>query len=214
MADAKAVAELSAQFGSFGRLLGAELDGLTEDQLDWSSDRYEWAGWSIRNNVSHMASLMIRWPLLRMGPVLFPDGKPVLDEQNLLMESKYDRRLDDDVYWDAPVLQDKLSQALAMTQDILARDSSEGVLDLEATVDFGGSFERHPEMYPGEVRKGDGDPPLWHVKVGAVMRHMYYELVTHLFNVQRLKRAQGLQSSVSIPEVGYWMLPEWDRSEP
>ena len=214
MADAKAVAELSSQFGSFGQLLGAELDGLTEDQLDWSSDRYEWAGWSIRNNVSHMASLMIRWPLLRMGPVLFPDGKPVLDEQNLLMESKYDRRLDDDIFWDAAVLQDKLSQALVMAQDILARDSAEGVLELEATVDFGGAFERHAEMYAGEVRKGEGDPVLWHVKVGAVMRHMYYEIVTHLYNIQRLKRAQGLQAAVSLPEVGYWMLPEWDRSEP
>ena len=60
MADPNAATELSAQFGDFGPLLDAEL--LTEDQIDWSSDRWEWANWTIRNNVSHMASLMIRWP--------------------------------------------------------------------------------------------------------------------------------------------------------
>ncbi len=214
MADPNAATELSAQFGDFGPLIAAELEGLTEDQLDWSSDRWEWANWTIRNNVSHMASLMIRWPLMRMADALFPDGKPVLEEQQLLMESKYDRRLDDDIFWDIGVLRDKLSQGLQLAQDILARDSAEGVLGLEATVDFGGPFERHAQLYEGEARQEPGDPPLWRIRVGAVMRHMYYELTTHLYNVQRLKRAQGLQAAVSPPEVGYWMLPEWDRSEP
>ena len=130
------------------------------------------------------------------------------------MESKYDRRLDDDIFWDVEVLQDKLSQSLQLAQDILARDAAEGVLSKEATVDFGGAFERHPELYEGEVRQSPGDPPQWHVKVGAVMRHMYYELITHLYNIQRLKRAQGLQAKVPLPEAGYWMLPAWDRSEP
>ncbi len=76
MADPNAVAELSAQFGDFGPLIAAELERLTEDQLDWSSDRWEWANWTIRNNVSHMASLMIRRPLMRMADALFPTVSP------------------------------------------------------------------------------------------------------------------------------------------
>ena len=43
---------------------------------------------------------------------------------------------------------------------------------------------------------------------------MYFEFVTHLYNIQRLKRAQGLTAVVKLPGVGYWVLPGWDRSEP
>jgi hypothetical protein len=46
------------------------------------------------------------------------------------------------------------------------------------------------------------------------LRHLYFEEVTHLYNVQRLKRAQGLPTVVVVPRVGYWVLDGWDRSEP
>jgi hypothetical protein len=42
---------------------------------------------------------------------------------------------------------------------------------------------------------------------------MYYELITHLFNIQRLKRAQGLEATVDLPKVGYYVLDGWDISE-
>ena len=51
-----------------------ELHGLTNDQLDFESDRWEWSKWSIRRNVSHVASGTFRWLLLRWGQVLFPQG--------------------------------------------------------------------------------------------------------------------------------------------
>ena len=51
------------------------------------------------------------------------------------------------------------------------------------------------------------------MQLEATMRHIYFEEVTHLFNVQRLKRAQGLQTVSDVPEVGYWTLDGWDRSE-
>ena len=37
---------------------------------------------------------------------------------------------------------------------------------------------------------------------------------THLYNIQRLKRVQGIPTVVEVPRVGYWMLDGWDRSEP
>ena len=48
----------------------------------------------------------------------------------------------------------------------------------------------------------------------VVFHHSEGELVTHLYNVQRLKRAQGLKANVTLPRIGYWILPTWDRSEP
>jgi hypothetical protein len=41
-----------------------------------------------------------------------------------------------------------------------------------------------------------------------------FEETTHLYNIQRLKRAQGLSTIVEVPPVGYWVLDGWDRSEP
>jgi len=48
----------------------------------------------------------------------------------------------------------------------------------------------------------------------ATMRHIYFEETTHLYNIQRLKRAQGMRALVEVPRVGYWVLDGWDRSEP
>jgi hypothetical protein len=47
----------------------------------------------------------------------------------------------------------------------------------------------------------------------ATVRHIYFEETTHLYNIQRLKRAQGLQAVAELPGVGYWVLDGWDRSE-
>ena len=47
----------------------------------------------------------------------------------------------------------------------------------------------------------------------ASMRHIYFEETTHLFNIQRLKRAQGLSIVSELPRVGYWTLDGWDISE-
>ena len=58
------------------------------------------------------------------------------------------------------------------------------------------------------------DPEWWHMTLEATMRHIYFEETTHLYNVQRLKRAQGLQAVADVPRVGYWVLDGWDRSEP
>ncbi len=51
------------------------------------------------------------------------------------------------------------------------------------------------------------------ISLEATLRHMYFEDVTHLYNIQRLKRAQGLPTVVDVPRVGYWVLEGWDRSE-
>ena len=53
-----------------------------------------------------------------------------------------------------------------------------------------------------------------HLTLEATFRHLYFEIITHLYNIQRLKRAQGLTTRVEIPYEGYWALPDWDRTEP
>ena len=69
------------------------------------------------------------------------------------------------------------------------------------------------EVHPSGVRPDPEQPGQGYVTLEATFRHRYYEYITHLYNIQRMKRAQGLSAVVEIPYEGYWAMPGWDRSE-
>ena len=69
------------------------------------------------------------------------------------------------------------------------------------------------KAHPTGVTPTD-DPENVAITLEYTMRHVYFEEITHLYNIQRLKRAQGLPNVVEVPRVGYWVVDGWDRSEP
>ena len=71
-------------FNEYEEMVSTELEGLTDAQLNWTSDRWGWSGWSIRNNISHVASHLFRWYILRWGDQIFPEGIPFRDEVDYL----------------------------------------------------------------------------------------------------------------------------------
>lgn len=52
-------------------------------------------------------------------------------------------------------------------------------------------------------------PNHFHYTLEASLWMLYWEVLTHLYTVQRLKRAQGLSPRVDIPRVGYLTLSEY-----
>ena len=50
--------------------------------------------------LSHMASLIYGWMVVRLGPTLFPDGNDGIDDIQNLTAPGFDRRLDDQRYRD------------------------------------------------------------------------------------------------------------------
>ena len=70
------------------------------------------------------------------------------------------------------------------------------------------------EVHPRGVRVDSADSAQAFVTLEATFRHRYFEYTTHLYNIQRLKKAQGLTPRVNIPFEGYWAAADWDRSEP
>jgi hypothetical protein len=48
----------------------------------------------------------------------------------------------------------------------------------------------------------------------TIFRHRYYEHITHLYNIQRIKLAQGLATKSEVPIEGYMALAGWDLSKP
>ena len=216
--DDAPAARLFPEFDGLYDLIAREVDGLTGEQLDFVSDRWGWSEWSIRMQLSHMASLTFRWMLLRWVDVLFPDGHDVEDVAGMA-DSPSDRRLDDDVYRDIDVIMAKLREGIDLVRSVLS--SHDAGFARAATIPYGmdgawvlmsqahptgltPAHERHPRESGGEGR----------MTLEATIRHVYFEETTHLYNIQRLKRAQGLPTVVDVPRVGYWVLPTWDRSEP
>ena len=213
--DDRSATSLFPQFETeLYRLITTEVDGLRESQLDFESERWEWSKWSIRRNLSHVASGDFRWFLIRWGPQLFPNGLPEVGDPDILSSPRYDRRLDEDQYWDVDDIKGKLRDGLAMCWSILSGETVGSLRSKELEMSGGGAWANYPQLYPRGLRQVPGDPSLFYVTLEATFQHRYYEHITHLYNIQRLKRAQGLEAVVEVPFEGYWALPEWDRSEP
>ncbi len=49
------------------QMISGEVHDLTDAQLDFESERWEWSKWNIRRNLSHMASGVCRWFWSRWG---------------------------------------------------------------------------------------------------------------------------------------------------
>lgn len=99
------------------------MEGLTPRQLDFSTDRWAWAEWSIRRQLSHMAFAMYSWPLVRWGGVLFPNGEHGVEDVQGLLTSGDDRRLDAQRYGEFTVIMMHIQGAIELIQRVLAQRS-------------------------------------------------------------------------------------------
>ena len=196
------------------QMVAAEARGLSEAQLDFESDRWEWSKWSIRRNLSHVASGDFRWIWVRWGPQLFPQGLPNGPELDALCDSPHDRRLDESKYWDVEVILEKVRQGLDLCWSVLSTETVGSLRTKVLETPSNALWAEHREIFPDGVREYPGDASKVYMTLEATFLHRYYEYLAHLYNIQRLKKAQGLEPVVEVPFEGYWALPGWDRSEP
>ena len=210
--DSAAGTVLFPEYSGLYELIAREVDGLTDTQLDFSSDQWEWAKWNIRRQLTHMASLIYSWLLGRWGDTLFPDGNHGVADVPGLTASGFDRRLDDQRYWELPVILHALQEAISLTQRVLAQRSVSFLRNHTCQRDFGDHWRLMIHAHPTGITR-TGEPDKLEMTLEGTVRHIYFEETTHLYNIQRLKRAQRLATVVEVPRVGYWILDGWDRSE-
>ena len=212
IADDSPASALFPEFDGLYDLIADEVRGLTDEQLDWTSEEFAWAEWSIRNQLSHMASLMYRWLILRCGDTLFPDGEHGIEDVQDVADSSSDRRMDEDKYWELATILDMLSGGIGLVRRVLENRSvgfmRSHTIASEMSASWDLMLRAHPE---GISVSEDGTQRV--MRYDAMIRHIYFEETTHLFNIQRLKRAQGLGTVSEAPRVGYWAVDGWDISE-
>lgn len=214
--DSAPATTLFPQFGpTLYSMVDGEVQGLTDQHLDWRSDRWEWSKWNIRRQVSHMACFIPLWLLLRWGDILFPQGTSELGVLGEFSKSPDGSWLDEGRYWALPDLLEKLDHSMKLAQYVLASETVESLREQESSwPNTPAHWSQFANAHPAGVRREEGNPTISYLTLEATFRHLYYETITHLYNVQRLKRAQGLAATVALPYEGYWALPDWDRSEP
>ena len=205
--------EVFPEFDDLFELIRSEISGLSNQQLDYTSDEWDWSTWSIRIQLSHMASLIPRWIIVRLGHILYPNNDHGYTDINPIASSNYDRRLDDDKYWEIQEIMSALEKAINLVKDVLNKTSIEVLQNNKVQRDPSPQWRVMSKAHPSGVT-AIGNPAKGTMTIEATIRHIYFEQTTHLFNIQRLKRAQGLKSVSLLPYVGYWTLDDWDRSEP
>ena len=117
--DSSPGSSLFPEYATLYDLVAAEVSGLTDEELGFESDRWEWSKWSIRIQLSHMASLIYRWLLLRWGDTLFPEEDHGVRDVKGLAASDFDRRLDESRYWELPVILAQLKGGIDLAQRVL-----------------------------------------------------------------------------------------------
>ena len=210
--DDSPASALFPEFDALYDLIADEVGGLTDEQLDWTSEDFGWAEWSIRNQLSHMASLLYRWLILRCGDTLFPEGDHGVEDVRSVADSPSDRRLDDAKYWELPVILEMLDGGIRLARRVLSERSVGFMRSHAVASQMSASWDLMLRAHPRGISVSDDETERI-MDFEAMARHMYFEEITHLFNIQRLKRAQGLPTVSEAPRVGYWAVEGWDVSE-
>ncbi len=196
------------------QMISFEVQDLTDAQLDFESEQWDWSKWRIRRQVSHVASGDFRWFWSRWGEDLFPEGLTNSREIEALLDSPYDRRLDESKFWVLDDLLGILRKGFDFAWSVLSSETVGSMRSKEiesADNDLWSGIRQ--ANYTG-IRLKPNHPGRIYISLEATFRHRYFEHITHLYNVQRLKRAQGLVPVADVPMEGYLALPTWDLSQP
>lgn len=213
---------LFPEFPQVVDLYRQETRGLPEAVLRRTREEKSWGLWSIRDQVSHVASLPYRWLLIRWGAILFGDA---LARDEALFD-RFDARMMKDGYY--PQIQDLIGvmrDSFALAWEVLGAETTESIRDGRKI------SERVPH---GMIRPGTGedvrrwrenvtleahrtgvwidpeDAELFHFNLEYTFRHMLWEAYAHLKTIQMHKKEEGLAPLAQIPQEGYLCILKWE----
>lgn len=215
--------ELFPAFALIPDMYAREVEGLDEARLDHRRPEKGWGLWSIREQVSHAASVPYRWLLVRWRPFLYPERPPRAES---FIRDAFDARMMNPArYREIGVLLDALRDAHALGWEILGGET------LGSLREKGPLTERVPhgtlrspggedirawrenvnlKAHPDGIWISPDDPDLFCFNLEYTFRHLLWEGYAHLYTIQMHKKAEGLPPVVQIPREGYLNVLSWD----
>ena len=123
--------------------------------------------------------------------------------------AKWDRVLDETLFWDLLDIVAKLQVGIEWLTRVVTEQPI-GVLRATTKSVHGNAFWEYViQTLPRGAKRVDS--PAGHIlyDLEGSLWMVFYELLTHIRSIQRLKRFQGLDLAVELPRVGYLRLPEY-----
>lgn len=198
-----------------GDWVRAEIAGLTDEQLDFDDqapDR-EWMWWSIRRQVSHIAWDALVFPSRRCADLLWP-GEDTPDpigweEHRLGPDNRWDRELSRDRFWELDDILPMVDLGMSWLERVVTEQPIETLRATTKSV-WGSYFWEYVITTLPRGAGPDPDVPgnLAYTLEGSLWM-VFYEALSHVRSIQRLKLHQGLDLAVELPRVGYLRLPEY-----
>jgi hypothetical protein len=211
-------------FPDYARIAGMyerEVEGLSGERLDAEQPEKSWGKWSIRKQVSHIASVHYRHFLGNWGETLFGGNLP--RDRSLIDTGGADRSLDPALFYEMPVLLAALKDGTALVWDILAEETLGSmrekklsrIIRMDERFSTGDSRMAYTEnltlkAHPGTYWRDENDLELFHFTLEFTFRHVLWEGFAHLKTIQAHKEAMGLPLVNDLPEEGYLKILKWE----
>jgi hypothetical protein len=209
---------LRALFPDYWRLdslVQAEVTELSDQVLNWTSDRWGWSEWSIKQQASHIASVPLGWLIGQWGDQIFGTDLPISDERYRALSShKSDRRLDDSVFGDVESILGALDEVLAVCRDVLIDTTVDRARSMVVQRRMTDQWPLMRTVHPDGISLDPETGEMTGMDLVATFRHIQNEFYTHLFNAQRAKIALGIEPIVRLPDAGYHLAEGWDSDLP
>ena len=216
--------KLRVALENYPDLVYEEVEGLTHEQMCYANEEPPWARWSMDLQIRHIALMTPVWLSMRAKEVLLREGYTFPDTAGLIAQliDSGIRHVPPEAAGDRRAVVDFMRPWAALCCEIIERESEERLRSLSFTyyTDPDASRPGDPHkpveyhrmsvrLHPFGLTEDEGRPGLFHLEIGAVLRHIYWNVLAHLRTVQRLKLRQGLPLNNELPREGYLTLPEF-----
>jgi hypothetical protein len=198
-----------------------EVEGLTDDQLDVSRPEKSWGGWSVRQQVSHIAFAHYRWFLENWGERLFGENYP--RDKSICNTGGADRLLDPKRFHEMADLLAAVKDAATLAWEILGGETLGSMREKiqqrrippDARWASGDGLREWTEnvtikTHPTGFWRDETDPDLFYYDLKYTFRHVLWEAYAHLKTIQAHKREMGLPPAIEIPGAGYLKVLKWE----
>ena len=216
--------ELKIALENYPDLVYEEVEGLTHEQMSYANEDPPWARWSMDLQIRHIALMTPVWLSMRAEEVLLREGYTFPDTAGLIADliDSGIRHVPPEAAGDKKAVVDFMRPWAGLCCEIIERESEERLRSLSFTyyTDPDASRPGDPHkpveyhrmsvrLHPFGLTEDEEHPGLFHLEIGAVLRHIYWNVLAHLRTVQRLKLRQGLPVKTELPREGYLTLPEF-----
>lgn len=202
----------------------SETAGLTQEEMAFTAQEPAWARWSIDIHMRHLALSPCTWLCTRGGEALRESGYEFPASAKTLIQSRQAgiRHVPPEAAPDREAVVSLMRTWITLACSIIDREKPERLRSLR--------FSRYvdPEEHrPGDPKRvieysriaarlhpmgytEDPDRPgNFTIEIGAALRHIFWETLAHLRNIQRIKNLLNLPAAVDLPREGYLTLSEF-----